>query len=240
MAALAICLPFYCNAGMLAHQYAVWADYPEAVKAQIEIVLVDDGSPVPAIRVPRPDGLPALRIYRVLEDMPWHQHGARNLAAKVAQSPWLFLSDMDHVLPAKSAARLLSLRDDAVYTFHRLDAPDLRPKLHGRKFHPHPNTYAVTKDRLWALGGYDEDLKGYGTDWAFRAKLQPFTRHLPDVAVIRYPREVIRDASTQCEGDPKAFRDKARKTAECRRIVAEKAAKRQPPKTLDFDWERVL
>lgn len=239
---LSLVYPYYRNPTMLAAQFRVWAGYADAAKAQIEIVVVDDGSPdtEAAATVSRPDGLPPFRLYRVLEDRPWHQHGARNLGAREAAGNWLFLSDMDHVLPADSLTKLLALPDlDRVYTFARLDAPDLTPKLlHGRP-HPHPNTFCLKKARYWSIGGYDEDLTGYGTDWAFRQQLGE-TTHLSDVPVIRYPREVIADASTRSGAtDPKAFRDAARRTNECRQIVRRKQAAGLPPKVLDFPWERV-
>lgn len=243
---LSLCLPYYRNSGMLAEQYRVWAGYPDDMKTQIEIVLVDDGSPEPALDVPRPTGLPPLRIFRVLEDRPWHQHGARNLAAREAVGPWLLLTDMDHVLPAESLRRLLGrLSDDRVHTFHRLDAPHLTPKVdaYGAP-HPHPNTFALRQARYWDLGGYDEDCVGYGTDGFFRQRLfaSAGAVHHADIPVIRYPREVVPDASTRApEGvSPKAFRDAARRTHRNRTVVNDKLVSGERPTVLAFPWERVL
>lgn len=230
---------------MLAEQFRVWSGYPADLKAQIEIVLVDDGSPEPVVDEPRPAGLPILRIYRVLEDRPWHQHGARNLAATEATAPWLLLTDMDHVVPAESLAALLTrLNCDLVYTFGRVDAPNRRPKLLRGEPHPHQNTFACQRSRFWSAGGYDEDCLGYGTDGYFLRRLlgsHPPV-HLPDVVVVRYPREVIADASTRGpEGvDPRAFRDAARRTGENVRLLSEKQATGRPPAVLNFPWERVL
>lgn len=242
---LSLCLPYYRNPGMLAEQYRVWAGYPEAIKAQIDVVLVDDGSPVPAVDVPRPGDLPSLRLYRVLVDLPWHQHGARNLAASEAQGPWLFLTDMDHVLPAKSLERLLPrLSGDAVFTFERLDAPKLQRKVNARgERHPHVNTFAMTKARYWRVGGYDEDLIGYGTDGYFRRRLfadgPPV--HCEDVPIVRYPREVIADANTPAPDgiDPKAFRDGGRHRPNAA-IAADKSRRGEGPNVMAFPWERVL
>jgi hypothetical protein len=233
---------------MLAEQFRVWAGYPAALKDQIEIVLVDDGSPEPARDVSRPDGLPVLRIYRVLVDRPWHQHGARNLAAREAVAPWLLLTDMDHVLPAASLASLLDVIDRAspndVFTFHRLDAPQLSPTLNDRgEWKPHVNTYALRRAKFWRIGGYDEDAVGYGTDSYFRRRLYaegPAT-HLADVPIIRYPREVIADASTCAPGiDPRALRNAGRRSAETKARLREKAFRGERPKVLDFPWERAL
>lgn len=234
--ALSIVQPYYRNPGMLAHQYALWASYPAALKAQIEIVLVDDGSPEPAADVPRPAGLPPLRIYRVLEDRLWHQHGARNLGATVAASSWLFMTDMDHELPTASLEALLratASAGDRVFTFHRLDAPNLTPKLlHGAP-HPHQNTFAVTKTRYWAAGGYDEDLCGfYGTDGYFlrRMVIGAEIVHLLDAPVVRYPREVIPDASTRAD------REAGRRPGD-RQAVMSRRQPDVPPRVLQFPWE---
>jgi hypothetical protein len=242
---LALVMPYYKNPTMLAHQYGVWAAYPDDLKAQIEVVLVDDGSPLPAVDVPRPEGLPALRIYRVLVDKPWHQHGARNLGAHEAAAPWLFLTDMDHILPATSLAALMpKLNYEVVYTFHRVDAPNGTPTRNERgQLKPHVNTFAMSKAHFWAVGGYDEDCLGYGTDSYFRTRLKAHSTmvHLYDIPIVRVPREVVPDASSFQPGmDPRAFRNAGRKTEETRRRMAKKAAKKAPPKVLDFPWERVL
>lgn len=236
MSRLSIVMPFYRNSAMLAEHYRTWAAYPVDVKAAVEVVIVDDGSPEPAADVPRPDGLPRLRIYRVLEDRPWHQHGARNLGARVADGPWLFMTDMDHVLPAASCASLLQrlTPEDIVYTFHRLDAPHLTPKRDASgQFHPHPNTFALTKAKYWKLGGYDEDCVGYGTDVFFRARLHPVV-HL-QIPVVRYSRDVIFDASTR-----DVDRDAARRHGRNQMIVGDKLVAGLGPTVLNFPWEQVL
>lgn len=240
---LTFVIPYYDNPGMLAHQYGLWRKYKDEQKERVDIVLVDDGSPnAPAIDVPRPAGLPVLSIYRVKEDKPWHQHGARNLGAYVAQGPWLFMTDMDHVMPRKSLKRLLKEQDEAiVYTFPRVDAPDLTPTL-GRdgQHKPHPNTFALHRNLYWRVGGYDEDYCGiYGTDGMFRSRLfaAAGVRHLRRAPIIRYPREVIGDASTRTlarkEGrDP----DAKRRVADRKRVEGRESS----VSTLQFEWERVL
>jgi hypothetical protein len=196
--------------------------------------------------VPRPDGLPPLRIYRVLEDRPWHQHGARNLAAREANGSWLFLTDMDHVLPAESLAVLLervARVNDGVFLFHRLDAPDLTPKMKNGVPHPHTNTFAVRKAHFWALGGYDEDLQGYATDGYFLRRLKAHgTTLLMDAPIVRYSREVIPDASMRAPDgvDPYVFRRQAKRTVDNDRVIAEKLAAGLPPTVMNFPWEQSL
>lgn len=242
---VSLCYAYYRNAGMLAEQFRVWADYPADLKSRIELIVIDDGSPEPAIDVPRPQGLPALTIGRLAEvddpfTPPWRQDAARNRAADEAVCDWLFLSDMDHVLPAASLRALLDrFRNglDVAYTFLRLDAPDMTPKMkHGAR-HPHPNTYAMRRAKYWAVGGYDEALCGiYGTDGPFRKKLraQSTIVHLDDVAIVRYSREVIPDASTRV--DRNAFREANISGS----LQSAKHAIGAGPAVLSIPWQRQL
>jgi hypothetical protein len=239
---LTIGVAYYRNAGMLARQYAEWAGYPDHLKAQVEAIVVDDSSPERAEDVPRPDGLPTLRIGRLVdvknpETPPWRQDAARNRAAYDAVGDWLFLSDMDHVLPATSLAAIFDRcisGPDAVYSFQRLDAPNLTPKLDKQgRLHPHPNTYLMRKSRYWAVGGYDEDFGGiYGTDGPFKKAVlaESAIVHLDDVPIVRYSRDVIPDASTRV--DRHAFKDDGR----VHRLVAEKRAKNLPRAVLSVPY----
>ena len=246
MSVLSFCLAFYRNQGMLAEQYRIWAALPDDLKAQIEIIIGDDASPEPAAAVPRPSGLPPLRIFR-LQDVtrperpPWRQDAIRNRAVDLARGSWLFLTDMDHVLPENSLRQFLKRTDgvDVVYSFQRLDAPDLTPKRDSKgNLHPHPNTYAMTKARYWKLGGYDEEFCGiYGTDGWYRRMLlnsAPFV-HLENIPIVRYSRDVIPDASTKSRED----RDNARAPGVVNRRLAEKAEQNLKPVVLSIPWELV-
>lgn len=217
MRGITYCYPYYENPGMLAKQYETWAAYPPQLQQCMEIVIVDDGSKkTPAIDIPIPVGVPALRIYRIEQDWPWNQHAARNIAAHEAAFPWLLMSDMDHEFPATSLARMLTkLNDEArIYKFRRYDAPDMKLKIKDGKEHPHPNTFALSREMYWRVGGYDERLCGvYGTDSLFRKMSERLTGmawRQTDIAVVRYDRAVIADASTtQYERD--AYRDGEKK-----------------------------
>lgn len=234
---------YYDNPHMLSLQYNVWSSYESDLKKRVSVIIVDDASPSsPAIDVPRPNTLPNISIYRVKENIPWHQDGARNLGAAQAENDWLFLTDMDHVMPESSlryAMRLNSKR--AFYTFDRLDALTCRPTLdkNGRP-KPHPNTYIVSHELYWLAGGYDEDFCGvYGTDGMFRRQLEKVGRHvhLLGTPIIRYSREVMPDASTTslCR---KEYGGAERKEAAWNRKIA--AGRKNKITTLAFEWEKLL
>jgi len=252
MTPLSVVMPYYRNPRMLARHYRIWSqEWPAALKDQVEIVIVDDGSPEPALDVERPDGLPALSIYRILEDRPWHQHAARNLGAHVAAHPFLLMTDHDHVIPADTLAEVLAAKDRGrVFTFGRVDAP-LEPwrsdhastmertKRANGSLKPHVNSFAIARKLYWEIGGYDEDYCGvYGTDGVFRKRLYKAAPecHLVHAPLIRVSRDVIPDASTR-----DVARKEGRDLGTKQRIADEKRARGAARKitVLNFPWEQV-
>jgi hypothetical protein len=239
-------MPYFENPTMLALQYTGWRKWSEKRKARLRVILVDDGSGQPAAEVPRPNGLPALEIYRVKENRPWHQHAARNLGAMRAPGGWMLMTDMDHVL-TDDAARILFKRMDAgqlyergVYLLDRYEADTGLPTtdVHGNP-KPHPNSFVLTREMYWRIGGYDEDYCGiYGTDGLFRHRAFTVGRKCQlDVPLIRFWRDIVADASTTT-----LPRKEGRDPFAKERVAAEKAARGEADvvKVLQFDWERVL
>ena len=241
---ISLVMPFYRNSEMLALQYLEWARWSAKAKQQIEIIIVDDGSPEPATNVQIPAGMPSISIYRIAEDRPWHQHAARNLGAHVAEAPWLLLTDMDHMLTAHAADALIrrmgKLDPEIAYFLHRIEVDTGEPTRNAageRK--PHPNSFVMTRDLYWRVGGYDEDYCGiYGTDGLFKERLfkeaaKGFLKH---VALTRYWRDIVADASTTDQP-----RKEGRKPGDKQAVAVRKKAEGREGqiKTLDFTWERV-
>lgn len=203
---LTIVLPYYLNPSMLALQYRNWLSWPGKHRNRLRVIIVDDGSPEsPAANVPRPYGLPEVQIYRVAEDRPWWQNGAKNIGAHVAGEGWMLLTDMDHVLTADAAAALFramdkgNLDEGTAYMLDRVEADTGLPTL-GRDGQPkpHPNSFIMTREMYWRAGGYDERTAGhYGTDRIFREHLYSIAQrcHLT-IPLTRYWRDLVPDAST--------------------------------------------
>lgn len=243
--------PYYNAPGMLRIQLSGWDLMPDWMKERVLVILVDDCSQVPALETVRSSG-PVdfqLQIYRVLKDIPWNQHGARNLGAKVAPNGWLFMSDIDHTLPTASLAYLLDMEKDTdrFYTLQRLTA--VKDNDHSFRYEvmlgadgkskPHPNTFLVTRTKFWKTGGYDEDYCGmYGGDgpfmrWMDRVALRT---HLPEISLIRWSREVVPDAS-----QPEEFREKYREVyRQAFRRKGELKERKPGGGVIRFPWERVL
>ncbi len=194
---ISIVFAYYDNPSMLEFQWNRIAEYSSAVRARVEVIVVDDASPItPAVSVGRPQSLPDHRVYRIAKDIPWNQDAARNIGAHEASARWLLLTDIDHVVPEETLRGLLDLDKDptVVYTLGRTKffTDDVRE--------PHPNSYVMTRDMYWAIGGHDEDYAGiYGKDYLFRKRALKQSRdvHLPDLTLARVGTSNIPDAGTR-------------------------------------------
>ena len=159
------------------------------------MVLCDDGSPRwPA--EPGPIGCP-LEIHRIDVDIPWNQDAARNICVRHSNTQWLLLTDMDHLVPEITWARLMRGKLDKAYAY-KLTRTTLEPNGRETPYKPHPNTWVCTRRAYDDAGGYDERFAGhYGTDADFRDRLTAAA--IPSTLsthVTRVPRETIPDAST--------------------------------------------
>jgi hypothetical protein len=209
---LSIVLTYYNQPLMLSEQARIWRDYPDGV----EVIVVDDGSAIPA-------KAESCAIYRVAEDIPWHQDGARNLGAHVALHEWLLLLDIDHVLPAVEARRLLGLlpllSDGCAFRPRRRLVDDAYPLARAA------NIWLIRREDFWRVGGYDERLCGsYGTDLEFRPRLKRtlVEERLP-ITLDVYREGNVADAMT---------RGLDRKVVKPPRLEG-------PRKVLGFAWSRV-
>ena len=239
---------YYSQPQMLHRQLQEWAQYPPSVAC----LIVDDGSPIPALPVVHMYAAPALlerlRVYRILKDIPWARSTARNLAMQEALTPWCVVTDIDHVLPVASATRLLTFapNDGQWYRFPRYRrgrADDTRNKdaipreaTYGR-IHEHIDSYLIQRGLYWDAGGYNEVFNGVlggGSEFLHRLKHRAPGAMLPnDIFLEVYTKDVIPDASVT---------GLSRDTAEYsrRRKKLEASGKTVPKKVVCLPWERVL
>lgn len=218
-------IPYYSNADFLRHQIAVWSAYPANLRAFLSVIVVDDGSPAPAVV---PSSAPFdLRLFRIHQDVRWNWLAARNIGAHHAAGGWLLLTDMDHVVPEETLESIVVGDHDEhkVYAFNRREHS-------GEPAAPHSASFLMTKALFWKVGGYDEALSGYyGTDgdWRRRLAAEALLSILPDY-LVRH--EYVGDSSTTTYGRKEA------QDAAVRRIVAA----RRPgwkPKTLSFPYHEI-
>jgi glycosyltransferase involved in cell wall biosynthesis len=239
---LTLIMPYYNNARMLAYHYEKWAGFSTETKMMFDVVIVDDGSQIiQAVNVPRPEGLPRIRIYRIKEDKDWNWCGARNLGAKVADGEWLLLTDMDHLVPEGTVRGVCAKADPTkAYKFTRLCLPDMKYMVDENGVpKPHANTWCMTQKLFWTIGGYDEFFAGhYGFDADYLKRVKEHAQvEVRKEVVVNVPRHVIPDAST----DNKA-RKAARPQGYHKMIRKAKAKSTSPdaPLLFQFTWERVL
>lgn len=195
-------MAYYENAGMLRVQARKLLELPADIRANLHVVVVDDGSPKhPAAEAVGGslvtlllESLGSYQVWRMGVDVRWNQDACRNIGVRQAPTKWAMLTDMDHVVPEATWRRLMAgkLKKSRVYRFGRVTAPEMTP------YKLHPNSWALTVATYWQVGGYDETLAGnYGTDGDFfnRVRRTCELEDLPEF-LIRYPRELIPDAST--------------------------------------------
>jgi hypothetical protein len=240
--ALTLIMPYYDNPAMLEEQQRQWSYYPEELRRRLHVIVIDDGSPrwpaLPHVQASTllPSALASFRLYRTLVDVRWNWIFCRNLGASEATTEWIFMTDIDHVMPKKTLARLLDvveLSPRKAYRMSRVDMPKLEP------YKPHPNTWLMTRALFDKIGGYDERFSGfYGTDGEFRRRVEEGSEEiviLPQT-MVRYPREVIADASTTTYG-----RKEEQDRKNVRRIVHERAdIQGWRPLRLTFPYERQI
>lgn len=242
---MTLVVPYYRNAGMLLEQQAIWRAMPEGLRRQLHVIVVDDGSPkAPAREVFDPTvPLGSYRLYRTLTDVRWNWLFCRNLGVSEATTDWILLTDIDHVVPQETWRVLFEeeLNEQTVYRFSRVDAKHPYPwKLRNLPpYKPHPNTWFLTRTMYDAIGGYDERFSGfYGTDADFRERVNSTARRvvMRTEALVRYPREVIGDASTTSyERKVQGLDD-----VNVRRIRSERdGVTSWRPLRLTFPWERL-
>jgi hypothetical protein len=213
MREVTLVLPHFQNLGMLQEQQAIWADYPQRLRRQLHVIVVDDCSQDQQKPGPEHmwiDGLASVRLFRLLQKKRWNWLACRNLGALKATSDWLLLTDIDHGVPVETLDRLVNgpLDERSAYRFKRIVAPKPWPYDVTRcaTWKPHNDSWLLTRQLFFYddgvekfVSGYDERLSGcYGTSGEFKDRVSAVARTLVELneVLIRYPREVIADAST--------------------------------------------
>lgn len=232
--------PYYENPRMLAAQVENWNRYSEDLRSRIRVVLIDDCSRrSPAEPIFRLCQLQK-ELYRITTNIPWNQHGARNLGATMAPhdrcaDPWMLLCDIDMMLTADMATRLLLTRHDAPnhYTFDR-NYPN-HPALNRYAL----NMFSVKHSVYWQAGGYDEDYCGlYGGDVPFVQQLRRISPrvHLNGVTLTAYLPSEIDDANTQDFSRTGVYRTTYLKILKRKQLTGNETARN----SLRFSWQRIL
>lgn len=238
---------YYSQPLMLQRQLEEWAQYPPAVS----FILVDDGSPIPALPVVQHHASKELqarlRVYRILQNIPWNREQARNLGAQEAKTQWIIQTDIDHILHAMSAEALLRFVPTARtwYRFnrYRVGAADetrrkdaLPDACEFGPVKPHGDSFLIERE-LFLQSPYDlayVGILGGGTPFQARMEARAPVQMLPGTICLHvYTRHVIPDASVT---------GLSRDTGPYARLRREKERRgdTEPDQTFRAPWERQL
>lgn len=205
MTPFTLVMAYYENPRMLREHVRILLELPDDIARNLHVVVVDDGSPeAPAAGelLAHPIALElvlarlaSLQVWRMGVDVRWNQDACRNVGVRQAKTPWVLLTDMDHAVPAETWRALMAgkLRKANAYRFGRVNYPRLE------RYKSHPNSWALTRNLYWQIGGYDEALAGnYGTDGDFVARTRGRAEIVERLEVlVRYSRDILPDASTR-------------------------------------------
>lgn len=205
-----------------------------------ELIVVDDGSEIPAEDVLQPS--PKLKLYRVKQDIGFNSHGCRNLIVNQSSNDWIVLIDVDREFRdpkyAYSELKTRKLFPNVRYLFM------LHYKAWGHVVHSGVNDYFINKELFNSAGGYDEELVGIRTgDRQFFRQLlaaggKELILHDIDLAHVRMATVLMGDnelilssAKHPRGGDRGALMS----------LIADRMITPDPNKpTLQFEWYRVF
>lgn len=151
---------FYNAHDCVSQQIAHWQKINPKLNDLFEFILVDDFSDTEYV-LPKTDL--NIRLFRVTDDIPWNQGGARNLATFHATGSIALFIDIDQHIKIEFLERLCgavaNLQRNTIY-FFKSDPPLINIQ-NGEKLIHHPNSFFVNLKDFKTHVHYDEDFVGY-------------------------------------------------------------------------------
>jgi len=140
----------------------------------VQIIMIDDGSEVPIDFNTNMDNFSYGRTHN---RKPWSEHAARNLGASIASGEYLFLIDIDYIVPKETIQNLLEWSGDRMDIRRRFGVLNedgdivtdkrtlieygLRKRWNRPVVIPgHRSQFVMRKEVFDEIGGYREDLAG--------------------------------------------------------------------------------
>lgn len=240
---LCVVLACYDQPKMMALQVGAWEKYSELVKQNVRFIVVDDAGPNHPFRMPFAPTLD-VQVYRVQQDIPWNQMGARNLGMQAADDGWALMIDPDMILPPdimEIVVRRVMQNPNKGGRYRML----LRHMRNGQLDEGCCNIYVIHTADFWRAGGYDEDYSGHKgySDVMLHHTLNTIgvmplwwkdcwadfysTDNVDDAAVMQLDRDIAHNRRLHL-----------RKVKEARKRGARRYLT-QPRQVCRFKWERV-
>ena len=186
-----------------------------------DYTVIDDGSqskPITDMNVPS-----RWRILRIEDDLGWNNEGARNCLMRDTSNQWNLLLDSDWIITSQclNAIRFQiarGLNHRVVYLPGNFGSNTIR------------NSFLVTKDTFWNIGGYDQAFIGYhGVDYSFLRLKNTYDRS----DFFRFERIVDDVVSPE---DKNRFEQVKRFHARMIELEEQGFGKRNPEDKQDFIW----
>jgi hypothetical protein len=199
MSEITLVMAIYGQPLMLQKQVDTIKSYPDHVLDDLSIVIVDDHGE-PPVDVGLVKSLTAyvrdVQLFRITENIPWNQMGARNLGMVHADG-WCLMVDPDMVFQADVMHRI-QLAAEKLSPGHVVRY-QLKHVSSGKLDASSPNTYLIHSTDFIKVGGYDEDYAG-NKGWSDVQLLDVLNAHYkmhsrPDLWADFYSKDQISDAS---------------------------------------------
>jgi len=150
----------------------------------IEIIFMDDGSYPPLKDYFQGHGLKNFYIYPTGDKRPWTQPCAKNLGVKISEGEYIFITDVDHIIPKKTVIQAYKFNGDKMgfkrsfailsnngdifndpESLFKYGFSKVRYAKRGTSVYRHTNTFVMRKKVFKAIGGYRERLCDKGVQW---------------------------------------------------------------------------
>jgi hypothetical protein len=190
-----------------------------------------------------------MRLFRVVEDIGFNSHGARNLLMQQTTTEWNMMSDIDRNYPDDTLTAIVEdepfLRQGTYYSF--CDMKNIENKS--------LNEYVVHRADFWNTGGYDEEF--VNIHWGDRYFLDTLNRVAKQQVMIDWRIQYVRGARnvswadvpiTQYPDDRTLIHPKGKWADSEYRLRLKNQVKqrnkthegRMSKKVINFEWEQVF
>lgn len=224
---------YYENPNTLDYLFNQWKKYDEDVLKNIEFIITDDCSKkFPLKNINKPEEL-NIRYFEIQQKVDWNWLACRNVGAFHSKGKWLLITDIDHFVRHDNIKvlhkKIKYISEEYVYMLERRNLSDKRINNHG-------NSFLMTREMYWKIGGYDETLSGRysGTTMAYKKRILWNTKGLK---LVEIPLHCISDNDIDDSQTIELSRNKNMKDLEfCKRVINNKG---RVIRVLTFPYQEV-